>query len=89
MSEDESYKYFSYCPRDGFEFHKTSEEAKERANELIEGHLVDNLGIYNDWEVEQVCWGEIKGIATKSDVRPDETGRFDYVCNYTLKHLNL
>lgn len=41
MSEDESYnyKYFSYCPRDGFEFHKTSEEAKERANELIEGQL--------------------------------------------------
>lgn len=87
MSEYKNYKYFSYCPHSGFEFHKTLEEAKERANELIEGHL----GLDDDWDelVEQVCCGEIKGIATKDNVRPDETGRFAYICNYKLKHPNL
>ena len=30
------YKYFSYCPINEFEFHKTAEEAETRANEMIE-----------------------------------------------------
>ena len=77
------YQYFSYCPVDGLEFHKTIEEAKTSAIERIENYL----GVDDDWDlsVEHVCYGEIKGIATKINVRTDETSRFDYICEYELK----
>lgn len=80
------YKYFSYCPINEFEFHKTAEEAETRANEMIENYL----GLDGDWDisVEQVCWGEIKGIATKHNIRPDEAGVFDFICEYKLKQPN-
>lgn len=40
-----------------------------------------------DWDilVEHVRWGKIKEIVTKSNVRPDETSRFNYICEYKLK----
>lgn len=76
------YKYFSYCPVDGLEFHKTIEEAKQAASKNIENYL-DGDGW--DLDVENVCYGEVKGIATESNVQPDKTGRFDYICEYKLK----
>ena len=88
-------KYFSYDPQgDGFDFHETAEQARDQAQQCIQIYLDDGW----DDMVEQVCWGEIKEIATKTNVRPiDENGRlpdgefvgydFEYYCNYELKKL--
>lgn len=76
-------KYFSNCPIYGFELHATAEKAQERAKELIQDHI----GLDRDWSdvVEQVCWGTVEEIATKTNVQTDETGEFDYICEYELK----
>ncbi|WP_392565839.1 hypothetical protein RHO15_09765 [Utexia brackfieldae] len=75
-------KYFSYDPNDvGFELHETKEQAIARANECIPYYLDDGW----DGAVGGVCWGEIKEIAQKTDVRPDPTGEFDYLCNFELQ----
>ena len=76
------FQYFSYCPVDGLEFHKAIEEAKQTASENIKNYLDgDGWGL----DVEYVCYGEIKGIATEINVKTDETGKFDYICEYELK----
>lgn len=90
-------KYFSYVPDDygdGFNFHKTAEEAKKYAQDSIQSFLNDG------WDdlVELVCCGEIKEIATKTNIRPiDEKGYlpdgeyvgndFSYYCDYELRNL--
>ncbi|XKM12703.1 hypothetical protein RCS94_06650 [Orbaceae bacterium ac157xtp] len=88
-----SYKYFSYDPDDwGFELHETAEQAKARANKSIPDYLDDGW----DDSVEQVCWGEIKEIATKINIEHvDEYGYssdghyvgvgYGYSCDYELK----
>lgn len=77
------YKYFSFCPTDGFEFYKTIEEAKERAKKNIKNHVRADGSWY--LSVGCVCYGEIKGIATKNDVKPDDARELDYTCKYELK----
>lgn len=78
------YKYFSYDPNDiGFELHETAEQAKARASECIRDYLDDGW----DDAVEEVCWGEVKEIATKTNIRPDSTGEYDYLCDYELQQL--
>lgn len=62
---------------------KLPNEAEERAKELIQDHLQAD-GSWSEL-VEQVCWGKIEKIATKINVRTDDTGRFDHICEYELK----
>lgn len=81
--EMSDYEYFSNCPIYVFERHKTVEEARERAEELIQDHLKAD-GSWSEF-VEQVCWGKIEETATQINVQPDKTGRFDHICEYELK----
>ena len=90
------YKYFSYDYEDGFEFHKTKEEAIKRAETLLE-YYRDNSGDGWSEETEDLCWGEIKQIATMCNIEPwpmcgdededelDYEPEFEYSCNYELR----
>ena len=73
--------YFSYSPIDGMLFHKTEEEAKKEAEDSIQQYLNEQW----DEEVEEVCWGIINEFATKTNVRDDPSGDFDYLCDYELQ----
>ena len=77
-------KYFSYLPETGFEIHDTKGEAIK----ACEKELADCLDSSEGWpeEAEEVCWGEIKGIATKCDERKGEFGEeFENYWNYKIK----
>lgn len=87
-------KYFSYDPEgDGFTLHKTAEEAKKAAE--------DDISCYRDmahegWDdsIHQVCWGELKQVASKvREMNKEEAehagiyfdNSFDTICDYELK----
>lgn len=75
-------KWFSWTPAFGFTYHKTAEEAKERAEQLIEECLADDRGW--DEEVGDTCWGEVMQQAIETNYREDPMGEFDYVVDYVL-----
>ncbi|MCX8665336.1 MULTISPECIES: hypothetical protein [unclassified Gilliamella] len=81
MIEKYNFKYFSYSPNAGLEFHETEKQARERAEESIS--FYDS----KSWDdlVEMVCYGEVKEVATKTNVRPDPSGEYEYLCDYKLK----
>lgn len=89
------YKFFCYCPNEGFEVFETLDEAIDDANERIQGYL-DHA-----WseDVTGVCAGKITHRAKMCDqVFPDgeidedgfdEAGYYwdpdwDYQCNYKM-----
>jgi hypothetical protein len=92
------YKYFSYDYEDGFEFHKTQDEAIKRATLLLE-YYRDNSGDGWNEDISDLCWGEIKQIATMCNIEPwpgyyggdegyedpDYEPEFEYSCNYELR----
>lgn len=82
-------KYFSYDPSDvdGLELHHTSDEAKLRAQSCIP-EMLDCNGRWEE-RVDLVCWGEVKEITTKTNVRPDPSGENDYLCDYKLKPIGV
>lgn len=61
------YPFFSYDPEDGFDIHKTKEEAIAACNLAIDGYR-DIAGDGWDECVELICWGEIKQRATVCDI---------------------
>ena len=66
--------YFSFDVEGGFDTHKTAEEAQKAA----ENHLGDHRDYADEgWSesAEQVCWGEIKAMA--SSYKTGERGIFD------------
>ena len=83
--EEMIMKYFSYDPSDadGLELHNTADEAKLRAQSCIP-EMLDCDGRWEE-RVDLVCWGEVKEITTKTNVRPDPSGEYDYLCDYKLK----
>lgn len=85
MIEKYNFKYFSYDPSDadGLELHNTADEAKLRAQSCIP-EMLDCDGRWEE-RVNLVCWGEVKETATKTNVRPDPSGEYDYLCDYKLK----
>ena len=96
--EEMIMKYFSYDPSDadGLELHNTADEAKLRAQSCIP-EMLDCDGRWEE-RVNLVCWGEIREIATKTDViNVDDRGfgedgveystDIDYMCNYKLTPL--
>lgn len=51
-------KYFSYWPDDGFELHRTKQEAKQRAETALQIEQDIKDGITSEF-IDQICWGEI------------------------------
>lgn len=78
-------KWFSYDPDgDGFETHKTEQEAKESAEIAISWYR-ENSSEGWDENVEGVCYGRIHQAVQMVDKRPlPESSEFDYTCNYRL-----
>lgn len=89
------YKYFSYCPEDGFDTHETLEDALLNANGIIPNYLDEGWSE----DVTSVCVGTITHRSTMCDqVFPDgeidedgndEAGEhwdpdWDYKCNYKM-----
>jgi hypothetical protein len=62
-----SERFFSYDPDgDYFEFHETAEEAHAKAESALhtEAELATENGEWGE-RVREICWGEIKQIATE------------------------
>lgn len=73
--------WFSYDPGEGFEFHDTADDAKEKAEEALSYYASEAGGDGWDLEVWQVCWGRVleKAEETMRKSRPakeqlDENG---------------
>ena len=86
VEKQSPYKYFAYDYEDGFYMFKTQEEAIAHAEKMLQYYRK------NGWakEVEYLCWGEIKQIATMTDIEPwpkldDCEPGFEYSCQYKLK----
>ena len=86
------YRYFAYDPDDCFQLFRTKEEAINFAQRAIQGYADDCGDGWDEENVTQVCWGEIKEIGTMCNKEPwpvdeDDEGEppFDYSCEYKLK----
>lgn len=66
-------KYFSYEPEEGFELHKTAEEAKKAAEDALDYERGEASEGWSDG-VDKICWGELKQmtIETLNRQRTDE-----------------
>lgn len=81
------YRFFAYDPETGFETFDTVEKAIAHAEECIQWYRDEAAEGWGE-QVDQVCWGEIKGETVQVDRREaskDEADRFDYWCDYALK----
>jgi hypothetical protein len=87
-------QYFSYHPEEGFELHKTAEEAKKAAQEHLE---YERDQAYEGWSdnVDGICWGKLKQRVVETLNRPktDEDTNVptecDTIAEYDLLDLNL
>lgn len=86
----EIMRYFSYDPNgNGFELHKTGEEAKKVADDAL-GYERGEASEGWDDNVDQICWGELKQrvVMTESRPRTDEdvyvSSDIDMIVNYRL-----
>lgn len=68
--------FFSYCPENGFETHETAALAKEAAEANLEPFADEAVDGWSE-QVDQICWGEIKGTCQVISRRPidPESGR--------------
>ena len=66
-----------------YKFEIEADEAKLRAQSCIP-EMLDCDGRWEE-RVDLVCWGEVKEITTKTNVRHDPSGEYDYLCDYKLK----
>lgn len=81
-------KYFSYDPTDGgygFELHDTAKEAKERAQKCLSDFFDKGWDDVPDDEVEDICWGQIKGEVQKVMIEPNDDGEMMY--DFKLKEV--
>lgn len=86
------YKYFSYDPETGFEYHATKEEAIRATEELLDLYRSEASGDGWSEAVEGLVWGEIKQQTVAFDLRPitDEEfgyGLFEETCDYKLEDI--
>jgi hypothetical protein len=65
----ETQMYFSYDPECGLETHNTLDEAKDAAEGAL-AYYREEAGDGWPEEVENVCYGEIKGATYKCDEKP-------------------
>ncbi len=87
------FRYFAYDPNDCCQLFKTKEEAIEFCKKALETYHEECYDDGWDEDVELLCWGEIKEIATICDVEPwpnddndeDFEPPFEYSCNYKMK----
>lgn len=77
-------KFFSYDPEDGFDLHKTKQEAMDRARACMAEH--QDMAADDGWHegINEVCWGEVRQAAVEFNRREDKSGRFDYLCDWRL-----
>ena len=76
-------KYFCYDPEIGFELYCTAEKAQTAAADSITNYRDESS---DGWHggVGNVCWGEVKEVATEGYRSPDNSGVNDYLCDYEL-----
>jgi hypothetical protein len=71
--------YFSYNFEDGFEFHNSEKEAKDRAESCLE---LERDEASEGWaeEVDQTCWGKVseKVIQTECKIAPEGSEHDEY-----------
>lgn len=77
-------KFFSYDPDVGMEFYATAEEARLRAMENLELHRDEAADDGWSEEIGELCWGEIKQAAIETERKSDDSGKFDYLCEWKL-----
>ena len=61
----ERFRYFSYDPEDGLQFHATSGEARARARHALECYQDEASEGWNE-SVTDVCWGRVCGRVHES-----------------------
>lgn len=67
--------FFSYCPYDGFATHETAEQAKAQAEANLEPFADEACDGWSE-EVDQICWGEIKGTCQVIRRRPIDPANY-------------
>ncbi len=76
--------YFSYDPEDGFELHKTRDEAKKRADDSLELYRDE---AYEGWHEQtcELCWGKLieKAAVTRCEKAPSDSD-FDEILDFDL-----
>ncbi len=81
--------FFSFDTEDGIEFHKTAEEAKAKAEknlDLCRDYADDGW----DENVQDICWGEVRGRVTETERRPctpEDCMDCDEIVDYALLDL--
>ena len=84
-------RFFSYDPNDRIRFHDTSEEAQAEAQHAFDLYEQDASEGWDE-NVDEVCWGEIKGTVQMTSRRPYDPeqdshldpAEVDEVVNYAL-----
>jgi hypothetical protein len=100
QSPSNEYRFFLYCPNNGFTFWKTEEERDKAAEDAIDSHLDSIDDGWSD-EVTGVVAGVVTHQAAETDVKNrvgeldedgcDEVGEywqnhdFTHKCNYALR----
>ena len=65
-------RFFSYDPNDRMRYHDTAKEAKAEAEAALSVYRDNAADDGWDESVDEVMWGEIKGIAVESTVPAKE-----------------
>lgn len=77
-------KYFSYSPDFAFELHDTAEEARTAAQDALDELRADSPDGWSP-DVDLICWGEVKQLATMTNKRTAEPeSGFEFLCDYEL-----
>ena len=78
--------FFSYDPEDGFDTHKTADEARARAQHVLNLERDEAREGWSDY-VEAICWGRIKEQVvevSRKDVSDDPSVPYDTEIDYAL-----
>ncbi|HWQ64819.1 MAG TPA: hypothetical protein VN429_10420 [Methanospirillum sp.] len=90
MTQGNLPKYFSFTPEgcylsdEGFKTHWNKQEAIDRAQKARD-EIAEHA--WEGWllEVEEICWGEIRGQCQQIHHKETPGGEFDYSCDYVLR----
>ena len=71
LPDPEHQRYFSYSCEEGIAFHPTETKAKEAAEQYLHDEREQACEGWSE-EVEEICWGEVKGRVVEVFRRPRE-----------------
>lgn len=79
--------WFSDCGEDGTAYHATEAEARGRVEKALERR--EEIAAEDGWseDIEDLCWGEIRGRVVETSREETPGGEFDYRATYGLREV--